>query len=219
MENEQPVEEPAAGARTLLVWRQDLTVYHRPLEPLEKVALTRARDGAPLRRRLRSVRRVDVGGRGGAGGVPAACALGGGRYHRATVIALLLGRFHALTRGQAELVASLAQEVNLERIVCVVTSADHSGTRRNPLDAETREAMLRPAAGGDGQAFDVVRVNDIPDDAGLGRARARRRARAGRRRAAAGGDDADERQPRGAALFAAAGFTVAAPAPGGARRS
>jgi hypothetical protein len=44
-ENEQPIEAPAAGARTLLVWRQDVTVYHRPLEPLERAALLRARDG------------------------------------------------------------------------------------------------------------------------------------------------------------------------------
>ncbi len=81
------------------------------------------------------------------------------------MIALLLGRFHALTRGQADLVASLSQEVNLERIVCVVTSADHSGTRRNPLDAETREELLRPALAATGRPFALVRVNDIPDDA------------------------------------------------------
>jgi len=47
-ENEAPIEPPAAGARTLLVWRQELTVYHRPVEPLEKTALERARDGAPF---------------------------------------------------------------------------------------------------------------------------------------------------------------------------
>lgn len=45
-ENEQPIEPPAAGARTLLVWRQDVTVCHRPLESLERDALVRARDGA-----------------------------------------------------------------------------------------------------------------------------------------------------------------------------
>ncbi len=48
VENEQPIAEPEAGARTLLVWRQDVTVYHRPLEPLERGALERARDGAPF---------------------------------------------------------------------------------------------------------------------------------------------------------------------------
>jgi hypothetical protein len=46
VENEDPIEPPAAGARTLLVWRQDVTVYHRALEPLERKALARARDGA-----------------------------------------------------------------------------------------------------------------------------------------------------------------------------
>lgn len=45
-ENQQPIEPPAAGARTLLVWRQDVTVYHRPVEGLERAALLRARDGA-----------------------------------------------------------------------------------------------------------------------------------------------------------------------------
>ncbi|MGZ3438810.1 MAG: HvfC/BufC family peptide modification chaperone [Polyangia bacterium] len=46
VENEQPVEPPEPGARTLLAWRPDITVYHRPLEPLERRALLRARDGA-----------------------------------------------------------------------------------------------------------------------------------------------------------------------------
>ena len=81
------------------------------------------------------------------------------------MIALLLGRFHALTRGQAELVASLVQEVDLDRIVCVITSADHAATRRNPLDAETREEILRPALAATGKPFDLVRVADIADDA------------------------------------------------------
>jgi hypothetical protein len=31
-----------------LVWRHELTVYHRPLEPLEREALARAHDGAPF---------------------------------------------------------------------------------------------------------------------------------------------------------------------------
>ena len=81
------------------------------------------------------------------------------------MIALLLGRFHALTRSQGELVASLAREVELTRIVCVITSADHAGTRRNPLPADTREAMLRPALAATGKPFDLVRVADVPDDA------------------------------------------------------
>jgi SAM-dependent methyltransferase/nicotinamide mononucleotide adenylyltransferase len=80
------------------------------------------------------------------------------------MIALLLGRFHALTRAQAELVSSIARDPALLRIVCVVTSADHTGTRRNPLDAETREAILRPALLATKKPFDLVRVDDIPDD-------------------------------------------------------
>lgn len=82
------------------------------------------------------------------------------------MIALLLGRFHALTRAQAELVASIVQEVDVTRVVCVVTSADHAGTRRNPLPVALREELLRPALAATGRPFDLVRVDDIPDDAG-----------------------------------------------------
>jgi hypothetical protein len=39
-----PHQPPGA----LLVWRQDLAVYHRPLEPLERAALARATAGAPF---------------------------------------------------------------------------------------------------------------------------------------------------------------------------
>jgi SAM-dependent methyltransferase/nicotinamide mononucleotide adenylyltransferase len=79
--------------------------------------------------------------------------------------ALLLGRFHALTRAQQSLVMSLVQEVALTRLVCVVTSADHAGTRRNPLAAELREEILRPLLAATGKPFVLVRVDDIADDA------------------------------------------------------
>lgn len=80
-------------------------------------------------------------------------------------LALLVGRFHALTRAQADWILSLARDQEVERLVCAVTSADHVGTRRNPLDAATREAMLEPALAAAGKPFRLVRVNDIPDDA------------------------------------------------------
>jgi nicotinamide mononucleotide adenylyltransferase len=79
--------------------------------------------------------------------------------------ALLLGRFHALTRAQHTLVLSLVQEVALARLVCVVTSADHAGTRRNPLAIELREELLRPLLEAMSKPFVLVRVADIPDDA------------------------------------------------------
>ncbi len=80
------------------------------------------------------------------------------------VTALLVGRFHALTRAQGELIAELGADPEVERIVCVVTSADHAGTRRNPLDAATREQILRPALEASGKPFRLVRIADIPDD-------------------------------------------------------
>ncbi|MEW5739876.1 MAG: methyltransferase [Myxococcota bacterium] len=76
--------------------------------------------------------------------------------------ALLLGRFHAVTRGQSDWLAALGG-ADVERLVCVLTSANHAGTRRNPLDAATREEMLKPALARSGKPFDVVRVDDVPD--------------------------------------------------------
>jgi SAM-dependent methyltransferase/nicotinamide mononucleotide adenylyltransferase len=81
------------------------------------------------------------------------------------MLALLVGRFHALTREQAEWILSLGQDPAVERIVCAVTSADHVHTRRNPLDADTREAFLAPALQAAGRPWRLVRVDDIPDDA------------------------------------------------------
>ena len=134
------------------------------------------------------------------------------------MIALLLGRFHALTRGQAGLVASLAQEVDphsIDRIVCVVTSADHAGTRRNPLDAETREELLRPALAATGKPFDLVRVADIPDDAAwVEHVRAAVRAQAGLD-VAPPATTLVSANREVQALFAAAGYRIAdAPAGG-----
>lgn len=78
--------------------------------------------------------------------------------------ALVLGRFHAVTKAQDEWLGSL-RAAPIARVICVLTSADHTGTRRNPLDADTREAMLRPALARAGKPFEIVRVKDIPDSA------------------------------------------------------
>ncbi|MFZ5440585.1 MAG: methyltransferase domain-containing protein [Myxococcota bacterium] len=78
--------------------------------------------------------------------------------------ALLLGRFHAVTRSQSDWLASLAA-APVERLVCVITSANHANTRRNPLEVELREQMLRPALERSGKPFVVVRVVDVPDSA------------------------------------------------------
>jgi SAM-dependent methyltransferase len=81
------------------------------------------------------------------------------------MLALLVGRFHALTRAQADWIVSLGRDPGVERLACAVTSADHVGTRRNPLPAETRQAMLEPALAAAGKPFRMVKVDDIPDDA------------------------------------------------------
>ncbi len=76
--------------------------------------------------------------------------------------ALLLGRFHAVTRAQADWLASLGA-APVDRLVCVITSANHAGTRRNPLDVATREEMLVPALERIGKPFALVRIDDVPD--------------------------------------------------------
>jgi SAM-dependent methyltransferase/nicotinamide mononucleotide adenylyltransferase len=78
--------------------------------------------------------------------------------------ALLVGRFHAVTQAQARWLEGL-KTADVGQVVCVLTSADHAGTRRNPLDAATREAMLRPALERTGLPLVVVRLDDVPDSA------------------------------------------------------
>ncbi|MDP2274547.1 MAG: methyltransferase domain-containing protein [Archangium sp.] len=78
--------------------------------------------------------------------------------------ALLLGRFHAVTRAQSDWLASLSK-APVDRLICVITSANHAATRRNPLDVATREAMLRPALERSGKPLEIVRVDDIADSA------------------------------------------------------
>ncbi len=76
--------------------------------------------------------------------------------------ALLLGRFHAVTSAQATWLESLAREP-IDRLVCVVTSANHAGTRRNPLSLADRLSMVRPALERAGKPFELVTIDDIPD--------------------------------------------------------
>lgn len=78
--------------------------------------------------------------------------------------ALLLGRFHAVTRAQSDWLASLSK-APVDRLICVITSANQAATRRNPLDVATRELMLRPALERSGKPFEIVRVDDIADSA------------------------------------------------------
>jgi nicotinamide mononucleotide adenylyltransferase/ubiquinone/menaquinone biosynthesis C-methylase UbiE len=78
------------------------------------------------------------------------------------MIALLVGRFHAVTAGQSAWLESLSS-APVDRLVCVVTSANHAGTRRNPLPVATREELLRPALARSQKPFDVVRIDDVPE--------------------------------------------------------
>lgn len=78
--------------------------------------------------------------------------------------ALLIGRFHAVTAEQSEWIAAIGSDPDVDEIVCVVTSADHVGTRRNPFDVATREAMLVPALSRARCPHRLLEIRDIPDD-------------------------------------------------------
>ncbi len=80
------------------------------------------------------------------------------------VHALVVGRFHAVTRAQAQWLASLSNQP-IDDVICVLTSADHEGTRRNPFSASAREAMLRPSLERTGKPFEIVRLNDVVESA------------------------------------------------------
>jgi nicotinamide mononucleotide adenylyltransferase/SAM-dependent methyltransferase len=79
--------------------------------------------------------------------------------------ALLIGRFHALTRSQWDWLATFAQQP-IDRVICVITSADHHDTRRNPLAAQTRERLLRPALERTGKPVEFAQVADVPESEG-----------------------------------------------------
>ena len=79
--------------------------------------------------------------------------------------ALLIGRFHAVTAEQAAWIAAIGQDPEVSEIVIAITSADHVGTRRNPLDCKTREALLRSELERAACPCFFVEIKDIPDDA------------------------------------------------------
>lgn len=121
--------------------------------------------------------------------------------------ALLVGRFHAVTKSQEAWLRSLASR-GVERIICVVTSANHSGTRRNPLDVEARKKLLSEAL--EGQRHDLVAIDDIPDtEHWVGHVLASVE-RTGLPRPGPGDTQVYTSNREVAALFTARGFTVVA---------
>ncbi len=77
--------------------------------------------------------------------------------------ALLVGRFHALTAGQAAFIAQLHEDARVDRIVCVLTSADHAGTRRNPLPIALRLELMVGALANARKPSRVVAIDDVPE--------------------------------------------------------
>jgi len=79
--------------------------------------------------------------------------------------ALLCGRFHALTRAQGEAILALGRDAGVDAVVVVIASADHAGTRRNPLPVALRRAQLAPVLAALGKPWAMAEVADQPDDA------------------------------------------------------
>lgn len=90
---------------------------------------------------------------------------------------LFPGRHHVVTRYQVDylraLRAGLVRDLDGRRVRCapdvevvwVVTSANHAGTRRNPLPGHRREALVENVTTREGLASVVVPVPDVaPDD-------------------------------------------------------
>lgn len=90
---------------------------------------------------------------------------------------LFPGRHHVVTRYQVDylraLRAGLVHDLDGRRVRCapdvevvwVVTSANHAGTRRNPLPGHRREALVENVTTREGLASVVVPVPDVaPDD-------------------------------------------------------
>jgi SAM-dependent methyltransferase len=87
---------------------------------------------------------------------------------------LFPGRHHLVTRFQTSslhrLLAGEVTDADGERVVCdadadvvwAVTSATHSGTRRNPIPAHRREAMIERVAAVEGLPSLVAPVADVP---------------------------------------------------------
>ncbi|MBX9245193.1 class I SAM-dependent methyltransferase [Actinotalea ferrariae] len=90
---------------------------------------------------------------------------------------LLPGRHHLVTRFQADYLRRLlaGEEVDASgrpvvcapdaRVVWALTSATHSGTRRNPLPAHRREAIIERVGAAEGAEPLVVPVADVPPSA------------------------------------------------------
>jgi ubiquinone/menaquinone biosynthesis C-methylase UbiE/nicotinamide mononucleotide adenylyltransferase len=76
--------------------------------------------------------------------------------------ALLVGRFHAVTKAQAQWIESLQVE-SIAHIVCVVTSANHESTRRNPLSSVERSALMNEVLKRSQKSFEVVCIDDVPE--------------------------------------------------------
>ena len=87
---------------------------------------------------------------------------------------LFIGRMHTTTKFQQENLSALKGvspkklgmniKEPFDTIVVVATSADHKGTKRNPLSSERRIEGLIPFLESVGMEYRIVSIPDIPDD-------------------------------------------------------
>jgi SAM-dependent methyltransferase len=77
---------------------------------------------------------------------------------------LLPGRWHALTRDQDSALRQAVIDCGPGRLVFVITAADQSGTRRNPLTVEERDEIVRSFAASLGRPFEIHPATDTTAD-------------------------------------------------------
>jgi SAM-dependent methyltransferase len=78
---------------------------------------------------------------------------------------LLPGRWHALARDQESALRQTIADCGPVRLVFVITAADQSGTKRNPLKVEERSEIVRSFAESLGRPFEIHFITDTTANA------------------------------------------------------
>jgi SAM-dependent methyltransferase len=76
---------------------------------------------------------------------------------------LLPGRWHAISRDQESALRRQIDAVNPSKLVFLITAADQAGTKRHPLSANERTAIVQALAASLGRPYEIYRTVDIAD--------------------------------------------------------
>ena len=85
-------------------------------------------------------------------------------------VGLLCGRFQPVHKGHISLIREALK--HCDHLIIAIGSAQESGTKRNPLNYETRKELLRRSICGLGARVTIIPINDravISDDSSWGK--------------------------------------------------